>query len=190
MADLIPGNLRMNIQLLVPEISLEAIQSRNLCEIPEAINLELVEVGEDGREHLLVSAAASAWRELKAAALSDNVIVHIASAFRSVERQVAIVRHKLDTGMPIEEILKSCAPPGYSEHHSGRAVDVATPGHRVLDQQFAQTDAYAWLDKNAGRFGFLLSYPPGNRQGFLYEPWHWCYHAIDVPDGVANRTAA
>lgn len=174
----------INSHLSVLGISLDTLQSRNLCEFSEAIKLEMVELGEDGRQHLLIPSAACAWRKLKAAAEADNIIVSIASAFRSVEWQTAIVQHKLDSGMSIEEVLKSCAPPGYSEHHSGRAVDVATPGYRLLDEQFAQTDGYAWLDKNAGHFGFFLTYPPGNRQGFLYEPWHWCHHAVDVPDGL------
>jgi D-alanyl-D-alanine carboxypeptidase len=180
----------MNRQHSVPDISPDLIQSRNLCAYAEATDLERVEIGEDGRDHLLIPAAARAWRELKAAALADNVIVSIGSAFRSVERQIAIVQQKLDTGMPIEDVLKICAPPGYSEHHSGRAVDVATSGHRLLDAQFAQTDAYAWLNKNAGRFGFFLSYPPGNRQGFMYEPWHWCYQQTTLADEAANRTAS
>jgi len=166
----------MNSHLSVLGISLEALQSRNLCEFPEAIKLEMIEIGEDGREHLLIPSAACAWRKLKAAAAADNIIISIASAFRSVERQVAIVQHKLDSGMSIEDVLKICAPPGYSEHHSGRAVDVTTPVHRLLDEQFAQTDAYVWLEINAKRFGYYLSYPEGNHWGFQYEPWHWCYH--------------
>ncbi|WP_338924995.1 D-alanyl-D-alanine carboxypeptidase family protein (plasmid) [Pseudomonas silesiensis] len=38
---------------------------------------------------------------------------------------------------------------------------------------FEETDAFAWLTKHAGSFGFEMSYPKGNARGFNYEPWHW-----------------
>ena len=48
-------------------------------------------------------------------------------------------------------------------------------GRTPLDEAFESTAAYAWLAKHARRFGFSLSYPRGNPEGFLYEPWHWRY---------------
>jgi zinc D-Ala-D-Ala carboxypeptidase len=72
-------------------------------------------------------------------------------------------------------VLRINAPPGYSEHHTGRAVDLGTAGCAALDQAFAQTPAFAWLQRHAQRFGFYLSYPRDNAEGYLYEPWHWCF---------------
>jgi D-alanyl-D-alanine carboxypeptidase len=79
--------------------------------------------------------------------------------------------------MSVESILCASAPPGYSEHHSGRAVDVTTEGEqeRTLEEEFEQTAAFAWLSSNAGRFGYFLSFPRNNRFGYVYEPWHWCF---------------
>jgi D-alanyl-D-alanine carboxypeptidase len=99
------------------------------------------------------------------------------SAFRGVERQTEIVRHKLARGLTPEEIFAVTAPPGYSEHHSGRAVDVTTDGAQPLEEEFEQTAAFRWLLEHAGEFSFYLSYPKGNSSGFVYEPWHWCYRA-------------
>ena len=166
-------------------ISLDTIASRSLVLYPEATELVVAEIGESGREHLLVPAAARAWSALREAAQADRVTITIVSAFRSVERQAEIVRAKLARGLSIEEILSVSAPPGYSEHHSGRAVDVTTGGVRPLELEFERTDAFAWLSRHAGRFGFFLSYPRQNRYGYLYEPWHWCF-SQSLPDG--NRT--
>lgn len=157
-------------------ISLDSITARGLPECEEATELEMVEVGDDGRQHFMVPAAAQAWRSLKAAAADENIQLFIVSAFRSIERQAELVRQKLATGQHIEEILAVCAPPGFSEHHTGRAVDLSTPGVPPLETEFEQTAAFAWLTQRAKDFGFHLSFPAGNAQGYLYEPWHWCFH--------------
>lgn len=112
---------------------------------------------------------------MKAAADAQGVTLQIVSAFRSVDRQAEIIRSKLEAGVPLEHILVVSAPPGYSEHHTGRAVDVTTPGTRALEEEFAGSAAFQWLSRNGSSFGYFLSYPRDNRQGYLYEPWHWCY---------------
>jgi D-alanyl-D-alanine carboxypeptidase len=162
-------------QLNALGISVESLRARGLRRYEEAIELQIAEVGADGREHRLVSAAATAWKDLKSQALADGEDLFIVSAFRSVGRQVEIIQRKLDCGDPIDQILTVCAPPGYSEHHTGRAVDVGTPGNALLEPEFERTSAFDWLRRNAGAFGFGLSYPAGNSFGYAFEPWHWCY---------------
>jgi zinc D-Ala-D-Ala carboxypeptidase len=165
----------MNTHLAALGISSDLIVSRSLRACQEATSLELAEVGTDGREYLLVPAAAEAWRKLKAAALVESVDIFIISAFRSIERQAEIIRRKLEAGAGIEKILTVFAPPGFSEHHTGRAVDISTSGSRMLEVEFDQMPAYVWLIEHAAEFGFYLSYPIGNACGYQYEPWHWCY---------------
>ena len=77
----------------------------------------------------------------------------------------------------MHEILEVSAAPGYSEHHSGRAIDLTAPGYAALEEEFENSPSFAWLRRNARRFGFALSYPRKNRHGIAYEPWHWCWHA-------------
>jgi len=165
----------MNTHLAALGISSELITARGLRECEEAKTLEVAEVGADGRDHLLVPLAAEAWRRLKAAALADGIDLFIVSAFRSIDRQAEIVRRKLETGAAVESILTVCAPPGFSEHHTGRAVDLSTSGSRALEVEFDQTAAYVWLSERAVEFGYYLSYPIGNCWGYQYEPWHWCF---------------
>lgn len=158
-------------------ISPELIAARGLHPCVEAVHLELAEVGADGREHRLAPEAAAAWRRMKNAAFDAGVRLFIISAYRSVDRQVEIIRRKLDAGQKIEDILCVSAPPGFSEHHTGCAVDLGEPDTPLLETCFDQTAAFSWLQRHAGQFGFVLSYPADNPQGYQYEPWHWCYVA-------------
>jgi D-alanyl-D-alanine carboxypeptidase len=158
-------------------IPLESLAARCLEFHPEACELVVVEIDDTGREHRLVAPAAQAWHAMKAAAAADGVAIRIVSAFRSVARQAEIVRAKLDKGQALEDILCVSAPPGFSEHHSGCALDLTTDGVRALEEEFEQTEAFRWLGANAGRFGFVLSFPRDNRYGYAYEPWHWRFEA-------------
>jgi D-alanyl-D-alanine carboxypeptidase len=106
------------------------------------------------------------------------VTLLLVSAYRSLEYQVRIFQQKLAAGQDVESILKVNAPPGFSEHHSGRAVDVATPGSRPLTEEFETSPAFAWLTTNASRFGYSMTYPRDNRFGVIYEPWHWSFSAV------------
>jgi D-alanyl-D-alanine carboxypeptidase len=141
----------------------------------EAPELVLAERNAAGREFLLTPAAAAAWWKMRAAALADGQTLILLSAFRSVARQAEIIRAKRAAGQPIEAILRASAPPGFSEHHTGRAVDIGTPAHPELEASFEATPAFDWLCRHALRFGFTLSYPRGNAAGFMAEPWHWCF---------------
>lgn len=137
--------------------------------------LELVDIGPNlvGRMQSLTRAAAENWQAMVVAAAADGMTLMIVSGFRSVDYQARLIRKKIDAGQEIAAILKVNAAPGYSEHHSGRAVDIATPGSRPLTEEFEATEAFQWLTDNAGRFGFSMSYPRDNPWGFIYEPWHW-----------------
>ena len=120
---------------------------------------------------------------MEAAAAADGVTLLPLSAFRSIARQSTIIRRKLARGQDIATILRVSAVPGCSEHHTGRALDLGTPGHLALEESFARTPAFHWLVKNARRFGFRLSYPRHNSHGINYEPWHWCWR----PAATARR---
>ena len=142
---------------------------------PEARTL--VSVGPDiyQRDQRLLPPAAAAWRAMAAAVAADGVELQLVSAFRPVDYQAVILRRKLDQGQTIDDVLRSSAAPGYSEHHSGRAVDLAAPGYPVLEEEFERSAAFAWLSQRATEFGFRMTYPRGNPHGVAYEPWHWTW---------------
>jgi D-alanyl-D-alanine carboxypeptidase len=127
------------------------------------------------REQRLLAPAAAAWRQMVAAAAGDEIQLQLVSAYRSVAYQEGILRKKLEKGQAIDEILRVSAAPGFSEHHSGRAVDITAPGFPALEKVFEDSEAFAWLGEHAARYGFRLSYPRGNPHGVAYEPWHWAW---------------
>ena len=141
---------------------------------------EVVLIGLDifGRARHLAPAAALQWAAMREAAKADGVELLLVSAFRSVDYQRAIFDRKLLQGTPIEEILRVNAAPGYSEHHTGRAVDIATRGCPPLTEAFETTEAFQWLTRNAGTFSFAMSFPRGNPNGMVYEPWHWAFREL------------
>jgi D-alanyl-D-alanine carboxypeptidase len=148
--------------------------ARNLARQHEP--LLLVAAGIDVRQRVqwLVPPAARAWRAMREAARRDGIVLQLVSAYRDVAYQVRLLERKLERGQDLARILSVNAAPGYSEHHSGRAVDVTTPGHAALDEAFERSPAFRWLQDHAGRFGFRLSFPRDNPHGIAFEPWHWC----------------
>jgi len=86
----------------------------------------------------------------------------------------------------------SVAPPGHSEHTSGYAIDFAirpSPNCPDAEACMAILPAARWLRTHAPRYGFELSFPPGNRQGVKWEPWHWRWVGAraDAPGAGAAR---
>ena len=122
-------------------------------------------------------AAARAWQHLRAAALDDGVLLEAISGYRSHDYQLGIFDRKRARGLQLDEILTVNAAPGYSEHHSGLALDIGTPDEPPAEESFERTPAFAWLQANAGDYGFTMSYPRDNPHGIVYEPWHWAFSA-------------
>lgn len=125
----------------------------------------------------LLAPAARAWGAMRRAALGDGVALEAISGFRGHAYQRGILERKRARGLSLEDILRVNAAPGHSEHHSGRALDIGTPGEPPAEEGFERTPAFAWLQRHAPGFGFRLSYPRDNPHGITYEPWHWCWHA-------------
>ncbi len=147
--------------------------ARGLVLQREEMDLEVARVLSDGRTLRLSRYILPRWNDMVNASVGDGVTLLLISGFRSVEHQRSIIEGKLAKGISLGEILKVNAAPGFSEHHTGRAVDIGTPGCPALSEAFETTQAFAWLTQHAGKFGFRMSYPRGHSSGFIYEPWHW-----------------
>jgi zinc D-Ala-D-Ala carboxypeptidase len=149
---------------------------RNRLPVSEAT--DLVSVGADvyGREQKLAPNAAAAWQKMNAEAGHDGIVLLLVSAFRSVAYQQQIIERKLAAGQTMDQILCVSAAPGFSEHHTGRALDVTAPNCKPLTEEFERTVEFNWLSRRAKDFGFTMSYPRDNKFGVIYEPWHWMFH--------------
>lgn len=136
-----------------------------------------VSIGLDifNRDTELSPEAAEAWKAMQLDARRHDIDLKPVSGYRSVLYQTELVRKKLASGQPIERILAVTAAPGYSEHHSGSAIDITAPGITPLTQEFSMSRAYEWLKAQARIYGYQESYPNHNRHGIEWEPWHWAY---------------
>ena len=169
------GFTTIRYQLNALGIALDYGIERDLPVTPEPFRLVSAGIDRFRRTIWLAQDARIAWLTMQAAAFKAGVGVEIVSAFRSQRYQADLVRRKLKRGEKITDILKVSAAPGFSEHHSGRAIDLAEPGMTPLTEAFADSAAFLWLQENAHRYGFIMSFASENRHGVMYEPWHWCY---------------
>lgn len=114
--------------------------------------------------------------QMIADASADGVSLAVISGFRTFEDQRYLFFDvKAERGQTPQDRAEVSAPPGYSEHHTGYAVDFADGYYPDANLQidFEDTPAFQWLEDNAAYYGFELSFPRNNPQGISYEPWHW-----------------
>lgn len=150
--------------------------------LPQDFSVSLTNVQSGERVDVRILAETTAMLE---AAKNDGVTLTICSGYRSVSKQTALfeqdVKRYVSRGYSKEEseklTMRTLQKPGYSEHHTGLAIDIVTPGHQTLDAAFDRTDAYAWLSEHAAEYGFILRYPQDKEAltGIEYEPWHYRY---------------
>ncbi|MGE5660258.1 MAG: D-alanyl-D-alanine carboxypeptidase family protein [Actinomycetota bacterium] len=136
---------------------------------------ELQSIAPDGSIKLRKAAAAK-YQEMVNAAASEGVSLVPISAFRSVaDQQHVFFDVKAERGQNATKRAEVSAPPGYSEHHTGYAIDIGDGNapETNLSQTFETTKAFKWLQARAPYFSFEISFPKDNPQGVSYEPWHW-----------------
>ncbi|BAY92248.1 MULTISPECIES: M15 family metallopeptidase [unclassified Tolypothrix] len=133
--------------------------------------------GADQRFESLNIEAVQAFMKMTYAAREVGVWIIPVSGFRTIEQQQKLFLQQIKRRGSEKEAAKISAPPGYSEHHTGFALDL-TDGKfpkQDITLAFENTDAYRWLTSHAKEFGFELSFPRNNSQGVSFEPWHWRY---------------
>lgn len=161
---------RLHVRLSIP---LDYGKRTGLPAHPLASSLESSSPGK-ADSVLLSPTAARQWQKMREAAAEDGVELGLTSGYRSIEYQadlIARARRKMQGDM--ERILSLYTAPGHSEHHSGDAIDIETNEVNGPRPEFANTEAFAWLERNAGDYCFELSYPKDNEHGISFEPWHW-----------------
>ncbi|EDZ94714.1 peptidase M15B and M15C DD-carboxypeptidase VanY/endolysin [Limnospira maxima CS-328] len=143
----------------------------------EAPESELKNITADGVIRLR-RAAAYAFLDMTDAARRSGIILVPISGFRGLEDQEFLFFDiKAQRGQVPSQRAQVSAPPGYSEHHTGYAIDVGDANFPDTDlrETFDQTPAFKWLVDNAAFYSFELSFPKDNPLGVSYEPWHWRY---------------
>jgi len=114
-----------------------------------------------------------AFLAMQEAAKKEGIKLRIVSGYRSSDYQKTVFKKKFTDKQrfSVTQVIKRAkwsAPSGYSEHHTGLAMDINS-----LESSFGNTKEYKWLKENAAKYGFEQSFPKGNKQNVAVEPWHW-----------------
>lgn len=124
-----------------------------------------------------------AFKEMSSAARSEKITLIVNSSYRDYNTQKEIYDDYADKNGK-EYADKFAARPDFSEHQTGLALDIFTPGTGM--KTFGESDAFKWLLKNSYKYGFILRYPEGkeNITGYAYESWHYRYLGKDLAKKV------
>ncbi len=128
--------------------------------------------------------AAAAWLALEQDAAEHGFELELKSAYRGHRYQREVFLRPLEAPYEFDDLadrLKMSAPPGYSKHHTGYAIDIGQAGHA----HFGSSPAYEWISADnfavAKQHGWIPSYAPdGGRQGPVPEPWEFTYVGVEA----------
>ncbi len=115
--------------------------------------------------------------KMKDDAEKEGIFLVFLSGYRSIKLQEEIFYSlKAARNQYALERAKVSAPPGYSEHSTGFAIDIGDAKNRDTDfeVEFENTKVFKWLKRNAAKYHFRLSFDK-NHNSVDYEPWHWRY---------------
>ena len=168
------------------------------AEAPEASLHDAGVYRQTGRIVRLLPPAAEAWQRMATAGAQAGVGLVPISGFRTHAYQGSLFAKAIVKYGSEAAAAKWVAPTGFSEHHTGLAMDIGAESQLADDAEtsFADTAESGWLLQHAAAFGFELSFPRDNVQGIAYEPWHWRF--IGTPEacevfaraqhGISNPT--
>jgi len=136
-----------------------------------------------GGGQLMRARAANAFLDMQRSMNAENLFLVAISGFRSYETQRTIWNNAVrNSGLAHAE--RWFARPGHSEHQTGLALDIVQRGFTggpLGNARFQNTAQFAWLQRNAHHYGFILRYPQAYEHitGIAFEPWHWRYIGVE-----------
>lgn len=117
--------------------------------------------------------------------------MRITSGYRSYQEQQSVfeswVLYEMSFGKSRAQAESDAnsysALPGFSEHQLGTTVDISSLDCIGIETRCAANGPFwDWLDQNAYKYGFVMSYPLGkeNLTGYIHEPWHYRFIGVDL----------
>ncbi|MFR0777993.1 MAG: M15 family metallopeptidase [Zhenhengia sp.] len=128
---------------------------------------------------LVTPATKEAYEQMVRDAKAEGYSIRGVSAYRSIAYQIDVYNRYLRQD-PEEVVDTYSARPGFSEHHTGRTIDLDNI-YRTMDE-FEHTKEAKWVAENAYKYGFIVRYPKNHEDitGYIYEPWHITYVGIPI----------
>ena len=145
-----------------------------------------------GKEFLVEKEALEHFNDLRSKLLEQGIDIELDSTYRSVERQKELwAEFEEKYGRAYCE--KYAAVPGYSEHHTGLAIDVCLiKDGQVIDdndEMIAEVEIFSKIHTFLSDYGFILRYMKGKEDitGYSYEPWHFRYVGIKAAKKIYQK---
>ncbi len=152
-------------------------------------DLRPIKTGSSTKNICLIKEARDAFELMAENAILDEYTIKGSSGFRSYEYQKLLLENAIKSGKNNASV--SIAKAGHSEHQLGTAVDITgkSVGYSSADDSFLNSVESVWLEQNAYKYGFVMSYPldKENITGYRHEPWHYRYVGKDEAKKVRNR---
>lgn len=122
----------------------------------------------------------NAFLQMRKGANRDGLDISVQSAYRTMEYQRGLYERAGGDG--------AVARPGYSEHHTGRALDLWGPDG-LLDER-TTSDEGRWVAEHAHEYGFIIRYTEENQSitGYIPEPWHITYVGSTIARAMRNQS--
>lgn len=110
---------------------------------------------------------------------TNDQSINVISGYRSRNYQQTLLDNKVRQ-VGVTEAAMWVSKPGYSEHHSGLALDLGLYSNKGVSSDYTGTGRYVWINQNCHRYGFIVRYPEDKKEitKIAYEPWHFRYVGI------------
>lgn len=137
----------------------------------------------------LIKEVRNSFEEMTEAAKKDGYIIKASSGFRSYDYQKNLLANAIKNGN--KNASTSIAKAGYSEHQLGTAIDITgkSVNYSSANNSFLNSVESVWLEKNAYKYGFIMSYPLNKEKitGYQHEPWHYRYVGIEKAKKIKEK---
>ena len=169
----------VNKEHQVPENWLESIR---LCSATKST----------GEEIFVEEKTLKQYYELRKALSENGIHILLTGAYRSTEYQKKL-SIRLEKKHGLQYVKDYVATPGFSEHHTGLAIDICLLiGDRIVNQRdelFQNKEIFAKIHQRLADFGFILRYPEGKEDvtGYKYEPWHIRFVGKEVAKEIYHQ---
>ena len=124
--------------------------------------------------------AYAAYQQLKEELEKEDIHIDVDTGYRSVAEQIELMqRYRERYGS--DYVKKVVAVPGYSEHHTGLAIDLylVVDGKDIIynEDLVKYPEIWAKIHEKLAKYGFILHFAEGKEDitKFAYEPWHIRY---------------
>ncbi len=144
-----------------------------------------------GETYLVEKEALKQFQALRDELLAEGIDIELDSTYRSVARQEELWA-EFEEEYGEDYVKKYVAVPGYSEHHTGLAIDVCLIKDGTViddnDQMIAEKEIFARVHEKLADHGFILRYPEGKEEitGYGYEPWHFRYVGVEAAKAISE----